>query len=143
MSEKLEDKAIEVIDKAMDGMDQLTVMLAEVAEEYGPEVVDVGLNVARISAAASLVSAAFGLTLLFLLFRVGIPLNKKYRSSLPERDRNDVEFWGPTMVSWLVAGMVVFGISFGGFKAGKFFDLWNWVGVIEPKLWIAHEILKW
>jgi len=143
MSEELEEKAVEVIDKAMDGMDQLTAMLAEVAEKYGPEVVDAGLNVARISAASILIHATVGLILLFALFRVGIPLTLKFRATIPDRDKNDIEFWGPTLMVWLFIGGLISSVGLGAFGALKIFNLWNWVGIIEPKLWIAHRVLNW
>lgn len=143
MSEKLEEKTVEVIDKAMDGMDQLTIMLAEVAEQYGPEVVDAGLAVARISAGAALVHAAIGLALIYALFRLGIPLTLKFRAMLPEHDQNDFEFIFPIGFSWGIVGGGTMIAAFAGFGAEGFFNLWNWVGLVEPKLWIAHRVLGW
>ena len=143
MSEKLEDKAVEVMDKAMDGVDKLTAMLGEVAEKYGPEVVDAALNVARVSAASNLVYAAVGVALMYSLFRIGIPLSYKYRDGLPEKHRNEGEFWGPTILVWAISVTMVSMISFGALRVFQIFNVWNWVGLIEPKLWIAQKVLGW
>ena len=143
MSEKLEEKAVEIIDKTLDNMDKLTVMLAEVAEKYGPEVVDAGLTVVRVSAGSTLIHAAIGTALIVALFKFGIPLTFKYRASLPESDRDNTEFFMPTFLCWVIAGVGVFGISLGGFGTLKLFNLWTWVALVEPKLWIAHRVLGW
>ena len=140
---KLENKAVEVMDKAMDGVDKLTVMLGEVAERYGPEVVDAALNVARVSAGAALVYAAVGVGLIYSLFRIGIPLTYKYRASLSKKNRSEEEFWFPVIVIWIPVLFITAGVSLGALRMLQIFNVWNWVGLIEPKLWIAQKVLGW
>ena len=42
---------------------------------------------------------------------------------------------------WLLGGFTVFAISFGIFDAENVLDLWHWVGLFEPTLWLAHKVL--
>ena len=143
MSETLENKAVEVIDKAMDGMDQLTVMLAGVADKYGAEVVDAGLAVARISAASNLIYAFVGWLMFIGILKLLWYGAMKYRMTFDECDKNDGDFWGPVLLSSVGIGVFTLIVCFMELGAFNILNLWNWVGVVEPKLWIAHQVLKW
>lgn len=140
MSEELEKKAVEVIDKAMDGMDKLSVMLGEVAEKYGPEVVDVGLEVARISAANELVVA-------LVIFLVWLGILRTFFKLYKIEKASENGFNQPTIAAITCIGVGI--ISVIGVvpvlieSLPRLFSLWNWVGLIEPKLWIAHQVLNW
>lgn len=129
---KIEDKAVDIMDKAMVGAEKLSEKLAQLAEQYGPDVVDAGLAVARVTAAQKLLYgliAVIGSTAFFWIARY---LVRKVR------DENWDEFFG-------IGGIFISGALGLFFAIGGLIDLlsiWNWVGVFEPKLWIAHRILE-
>lgn len=135
MENKVEDKAIELMDKAADGVEALTVKLAEIGAQYGPEVVDAGLAVARLTAGAELF---WGLWLLVLGLVSLYILKRGYK----ECKDYEGEVWDSPMpflviIPTFVSASTIFPALF------RFANIWNWVGVVEPKLWIAHRILGW
>lgn len=134
MSEKLEQKAIEVIDKAMDGVEKLSNMLSDVAVQYGPEVVDAALTVVRITGANKIFVGLILLTLPFLFF-----YNLKELWKWAGKHDKDSESGSYVLI-------LMIGVVCSIFTAMSFItltNLWSWVAIIEPKLWVAHEILKW
>lgn len=127
MSEALENKAVELLDKGGAALGQFSDKLMELGKQYGPEVIDAGLAVARIDALSTLVPSAIILTLTFFAVRAYV---KNY--------------------AWLDKHWDTFMIGlFGGFALAapcvwafaQIFDIWRWVGIFEPKLWLAKKVL--
>lgn len=152
---KLEDKAVEVIDKSMIGVERLTEKMAELAAQYGPDVVDAGMQVVRLNAIQSqLVNVVFGVpaTIAAIVYiRKAIKLwqqshawdacyfgslhNRKETSSIMGYDDPEGAAWAASIVGGISSVISIASIY-------CFLNIWNWVGIVEPKLWIAHRILE-
>ena len=131
MSEKLEDKAVELIDKFAAKLDSLST-------EYGPEVVDAALAVAWVSATQEAVKWSIALALCvissWLFARKALPLAK---AKTFDDSSDEAAVFGAiifAVVSGLTA-LITALISLVGFS------VWPWVGMFEPKLWIAKQVL--
>lgn len=139
----LEGRAIELIDDAQAGLGALTNRLGELAVQYGPEVVDAALNVARVSAAKPLV-AGFGILVLATILGVtGIRLFQTGRKdNLLANEKAGYSNVGEARMAFggacAVAGVVSLIIS-----GTLLLNIWNWVGIFAPELWIAHRVLGW
>jgi hypothetical protein len=156
---KLEDKAVYIMDKAMVGAEKLTEKLAELAVQYGPDVVNAAIEVARIEALSGLVRPLVALGICLPLFIISV---KRAAVSITKQNRWDelrdshtypvleggkhatkTLGYGPQNVAvllWCATASATGTISC--FAAYGLSSVWNWVGVIEPKLWIAHRILE-
>lgn len=142
MSE-LETSAAKAIDKLSGAADQLAAKMAELAQQYGPEAIDAGLAVARIEAAQGIVkgfvflivSAVFSF-ICYKLTKIGFNLARIYK--LPETSYSAPDGTWQIAVG-ICAGVLasITGITF----VVALSDIWNWVGIFEPKLWIAHRLL--
>lgn len=132
----LEGKAVALLDKAEIGLANLTKALAEIGEKYGSDVVDAGLNIARITAGQSILYGIFCLVIAIICGRivkkwVNIMTEERYKNNPPDR----------YILGTIFAG---FGLATSGIAAVVLLiDIWGWVGLVEPKLWIAHKIIGW
>lgn len=144
MGEQLEAKAVEAIDKAMHGVDVLAAKLTELAQQYGPDVVDAALVVARVEAAQVIMSGAtasvIGAVAVYYglrMFRAGCEQGRIYR--LPETCYD-----APEGSFLRIAGVITLslGVVSAICAAIKLSNLWAWVGMFEPKLYIAHRLLS-
>lgn len=144
----LEDKAVELIDGAQQGLGALSEKLQELAIQYGPDVVDAALNVARITAAKPLV---IGLGLLVLaatvllisrhLFLTGtsdVAADKKDGAHRGPYDVYNGEYRRDTgLIGFVLGALLLIPVT------ATWFNIWNWVGLFAPELWIAHRVLGW
>ena len=131
---KIEDKAIEVMDKTLNGIDKLTVMLSDVADKYGQDVIDAALIVVQITGFKSVLMFSVFLissTIFFVCYRKILIWAKKHGKASSE-----VSYCVP------IFGLFIF-LTLFIISTIKLLDPWPWVAMFEPKLWIAHEILKW
>lgn len=132
MSAKVEDKAVEVIDKVANAVDAMTAKLATLAEKYGPEAIDAGLSVVRIKGASELIVGAAGIAV-----SVGAAgLARWAITRLGKAEPIDQDGYGFVAVAsfFAMVGSAVFSLH-------RLLDIWNWVAVFEPKLWIAKKLL--
>lgn len=129
---KIEDKAVDIMDKAMVGAERLTEKLAELAAQYGPDVVNAAIEVARITALRPIIGGAVCAVVSYVLLRFSI---KAFQTAKADDWDNPVYIVGCGFSGIISSG-------FGTAAAIYLFDVWNWVGVFEPKLWIAHRILE-
>jgi hypothetical protein len=135
---KLEDKTVEIMDKAMIGAEKLTEKMAELAVQYGPDVVNAGLEVARFTAIGNLIGGLGWAVFTGVLVKTGLHWAKKAKQWNDEEGDNPVVF-----AYGMGAGCAVIGAIPAGLSAlWPIFTVWNWVGIFEPKLWIAHRILE-
>lgn len=142
MSE-LETSAAKAIGKLSDAADQLAAKMVELAQQYGPDVIDAGLAVARIEAAQGIVkgvvllavSAVFSF-ICYKLTKIGFNLMRIYK--LPETSHGAPDgMWQITIGGCAGIVAAIIGIA----SVVVLIDIWNWVGIFEPKLWIAHRLL--
>jgi len=146
-TEQVTDKALGVADKALDGVDSLMTAagdiserFAELAATHGQTVVDVGLNVVRINAGASaLTSLVFGAIALASL-GYGVYFTRKGfdRDTSNTSYCEDSKSFNKTHLPGNILLMVSVAV---GFPTVLTFNIWNFIGVIYPELWIANKML--
>lgn len=143
MAEQVEEKAVELMDKAADAIEAFAGKLEALGVEYGPDVVDAALGVARVSAASEIVTGfvltacgAVGLRFGWPLASNGIKLARRYM-------KPDYPVNGPDGFALAAVGSVGCVISCIVLMIGllELIDVWPWVGIFEPKLWIAKQVL--
>ena len=133
MAEKVEDKTVELMDRAAGAIEAFAIKLGALSTEYGPEVVDAALWVARIDALNS-ISVSF---MLVLFASILLYYNSKvwaWATKIAKEDSDGFIYIASAIYSaiWILP-FIVAGI--------RLFNPWPWVGIIEPQLWIAKRIL--
>lgn len=145
-TDEVEGKALAVANKALDGVSSMmeaagtiTGKLTELAESHGQLVVDVALNVARVSAAQGVVTTFFQLLFSWIMLYIFNALRQNCRKAEAEhtgRGRFDPDGYHMGMALSL-------GLTFIGLVVSlSYFNLWDFVGIVYPELWIAQSILK-
>lgn len=133
---KLEDTAVFAIEKVLSGLEGTVTKIGELTAQHGEAVVELALGVARVQAGGQLLMG-FALlieTLLAVLFYA--MLCKRFWGK--SKDPGDSKFC-------LAALGVPLGISHVFIFAAaleRLFNLWNWVGLFEPKLYLAKMALS-
>lgn len=130
MSDKLEDKAVEILDKADVAISTFADKLGELAKQYGPEVADAAFALARIDAISTL------LTPFLCLVLCSAALRWAWK---PAWEWSDKDKYGDREFA-VFMGLCVLGVG----VLTSFFmlaDVWAWVGIFEPKLWLAKRVL--
>jgi len=133
MSDKLEAKALELVD-------QLSAKLATLATQYGPEVVDAGLAVARLDAAQKLIAGAACAVVTVVAGRFaarkGIPAFAQARvSECGWSDSKCLWFWFGSAAPLALATAASLA------AASRLLSVWTWAGIFDPKLYIAARVL--
>lgn len=119
----LEEKLIEAADKLMN-----------LAEQYGPDTVDLVLASARVSGINDMVSGVVAVAVLLLSLHF---CRKIWRARLKGKEDWDA------LVGWAV-GAIWLGIlaSVASVVSIVYLtDAWTWTAIIEPKIYIAHKVL--
>jgi len=121
----LEDKAVELIDK-----------FESIAEQHGPQAIELGLDAVRVIGLQYVV----GHVLVFLIMLSCIYLTKKMGKvvgNCPITERwND--FW-PCGPFGLLYGVSIF---FGGILLVRLFNIWGWVALFYPELWLVGKFFR-
>lgn len=132
MSDALENKAVEILDKSQAAIATFADNLVEMAQQYGPDVAEAALTMARIDALSSLVPALVGLiaTVVYVYF-----FFKKMMPWVNAEHDYDINRTFTCIVSTVAMFFV------GLFSLVGVLNLWLWVGVFEPKLWVAKKVL--
>lgn len=163
MSEAIDQKAIELMDHAASAVESFAAKLDTLVTELGPEVVNLALSVARIDAASYALTNGAVCGLLVAAFAFGSSQAKKWHAEYApyskgsrlymqnHRDEKEAEGLdlmrahgplcirhGALTITSIVAAIFALGIAL---TRNAFTDIWPWVGIIEPKLWIAKSIL--
>lgn len=134
MADDKEKLVTDLMDKVGGGIEAITHKITDVATQYGPEVLQAGLNVVRIDCLSTLVYAFIGLVMTGFIYLV---VFKKGKVWFPDtRNSFNEEYF---VFNFLVLG---FNTIFFAFAAINFINLWTWVGVIEPKLYLAHKLVE-
>jgi hypothetical protein len=120
-TEKLGAKALEYLN----GLEALTA-------KYAPDVVDAALTVVQINGAQRLLTGALCAILAL------ITVWAFFKWLMPRLMNSDAD---PV---WIFFGVLTTGafIVAGVKAAHNLLDIWNWVAVIEPKLYIAYKIFE-
>ena len=129
MTDKLEAKAIELVD-------QLSAKLATLAAQYGPEVVDAGLAVARLAAAKMLIPGAIAVIVCIAACRYACALWARGKQAGESLDGEHV----PCRLFAAIASGAVSAIA-ALIATVHLQNPFAWAGIFDPKLYIAARIL--
>ena len=125
----VEGKLVEMLDALQHGV----VKVGETVVQYSPDVADAALWVVRIDGIQYMLMAVSCLIWAILAKILGGKLWAWAR-------RVDPDFDTPAacvpILMWMT-GVVAFGISLA-----ELFSIWNWIAIIEPKLWLAKQIIS-
>lgn len=138
MTTETTDKVMEkTLDKADELLTSVLSGLKDLVSKYGSDAVDLGLNVIRIEGVSQIL---IGLVLwMFVVFGVVLfmKMNDFRKHLLSENPKNDN--FAPEF-----AMFVGVAISIGtGFASIFFiFNIWNWVAIFAPQLYLAHKVVE-
>lgn len=144
MTDALENKAVEILDKSQATIATFSDKMVELAKQYGPDVADAALQMARVDAAQGLVKAAIiliassaAMWLAWYLYKLEIPFKQNEAYSSRIDDNSEKRFFKS------IAAIIIGISSSFVFVSGMidFCNLWRWVGIFEPKLWLAKRVL--
>lgn len=122
--ENLEQKVIDLIDKSLETGGKLV-------DTHGQDAVDLALTVARIDAAGVIIQGAFFIAVGVLAALLTKHIIKKITAGEWEELVAIVTFpIGMGAVASLIGGAI------------DFINIWAWVGIFEPKLWLAHKAIQ-
>lgn len=127
---KIEDKAVNLLEK-----------LEKLSEQYAPETMDAALGAVQVSAAGGLIYGLLGLAICLLAYkpmRKLINWGKKCRdieTDWSKRFDIDMGLFISLVIYFVVALCLAVGSIF------SLFDIWNWVGILNPKLALAHQVM--
>lgn len=140
MSDALENKAVEILDKSQAAIGQFADKLGEMAKQYGPDVADAALQMARVDAIDSLVAPITCLLILIVTGAYGMPKMWAWarQKNAALKAEHDYDQGAPIFFSILAT--VAYAISTFAALANTL-NVWAWIGIFEPKLWLAKRIL--
>lgn len=120
-------------DKAVETLSQLEAL----ARQYTPDVIDAAINVTRIDGVAAVVGGMLMLVCVWPVCVAGLRLHKFFSKKQKEDRYSDWELGVMSVqicTPMAIALLVIFG-------AVLVLDVWNWVAIFEPKLFIAKQIM--
>lgn len=130
MTDKLENKIIEVLDLSIEGAKAASGKLAQIAEQYGPQAVDTVLYIVRLNNAGKLFEGVLWVGVAYALFRVSRWCAEKAEGADDPIYSLGGLFCGVgTLISVWVA---LFNLA----------NFWNWVGLFAPELWLARKVFE-
>lgn len=122
-----------VFDKLQAGVEVITSKLTTLGEKYGPEVIDAGLWVVRINGVQTLAFAAAGvISAIVLLALFG---RRVWRWGVNAWVDSEGLVIIPLGIFYVSCAMVIIGNTL------TLLNIWHWVAIFEPKLWIAKRLL--
>lgn len=104
--------------------------MEELTKQYTPEVIDSALMVVRISGVQEIVVGLVCLLISIFLNFVG----KHFYIKFSDDDNDD----------YIPAFLLSYGgaIVIGGFSIVTLINVWNWVAIFEPKLYLAYRVFE-
>ena len=126
----LEGKAVELIER-----------FETIAEQHGPQAVELGLDAVRVIGAQSLIGGVLGLIGVTVAFFLGKKLYKIIVNWKPEEHDNksvDRDFWpyGPMGMACILGGISMF------FALIDLLNVWLWVALFYPELWLVGKLFR-
>lgn len=113
-------------------MDEIAKKMAELAEKYGPSVIDATRGAVQIEAystlAGSVVSSAFAFTFLFA-----------GRWLYCKNTKDDLDDSICKVFGFILMGIAAIPAAFA---IWAWIDPWTWVAIANPDLWIAKKVFK-
>jgi hypothetical protein len=111
-------------------MDELAKRFADLAQQYGPSVIDAAKGAAQVQGWTQIVSGIMGLIVAAALAKAARWIYPKAKAA---NDMNDIPLW--------IAFALLCGASFV-FTMCSLWDLaspWTYVAINHPELWIAKK----
>lgn len=136
MSGKLEDKAVDMLDQTMQFAGEVSHKLSELASTYGEDVIDATLKVVQINGVQTLLLAFVYLVASLISF--WFIIRKMYPWCIDNNTRR--YFDGTQWIAFIICSGST--VAFFGNSLSIIFNVWNWIAIFEPKLWIAYKILN-
>ena len=143
MSDNLEASTAKALDKLTTATEAVVAKLGTLAEKYGPEAIDAGLSVVRIGGVAAVVSGTAVGVAAYLAFKFGRSVFVVGQLINREWQKPSTPASAPSGDFQMLVGVVLLAASGGGllFAVISVANVWNWVAIFEPKLWIAKKLL--
>ena len=137
-------EALTDIDKMIAAAEKFGDKLPQLATQYGPDVADVAdveLLAARVDAASGIVagvaSVAAAVAFAFAL-RYSI---REHSDAVGDEERCSRDEEIPWFFAMIGSGL---GAAFASIiGAAMLLNVWRWVGIFEPKVWLAGKLLGW
>lgn len=145
MADNLDASAAKVLDKLSEGAEAVVAKLGTMAEKYGPEVVDSALWVVRVNGIQELVSRLaigvfFGAVFYVLARKVAAHIAENKARVAAKGRAFDVTDCDPFVVVFIGGSAAISGVGAAIALIGMT-DVWRWVAIFEPKLWVAKRLL--
>ena len=142
MSEKTTEvgkAAQEVAEVVQDQMSAYFDAAKAIMEQYGGDVVNLGLNVLRIEAASELITPLcfflISSVTLFIGRKIHKSIDKEKEKCKEENKHFDDGIYGAPAIFYGVGTLV------GVISTIALIDLWAWVGIFYPELYAVHKFL--
>ena len=112
----------------LDALEKGAVHVGDAVVKYSPDVAEATLLVVRIDGVQNIVTGLICAVLAFLSAKACVKW-------LKASDGDDVYI--PLIASALITALVTTQVDFF-----NLIDVWNWVAIFEPKLYLAKQIIK-
>lgn len=128
----------ESMDRALNMAEKFASKIEEILEEYGPDAVELTEQVGRVGAIDDLVP---GLVALIIAIFSVISFAWVAKRAKRADEEEDASIVGPCVF----AGMIAFVASLVSLIVtfGELVDVWAWVGLAHPEVWLASKMLGW
>ncbi len=126
----LEDKAVELIEK-----------FESIAEDHGPQAIELGLDAVRIIGLQSVVGHVIFLFIVLGFIYAAKKMWNVIENWKPEDHNNhkvDHDFWPTFPFGVLCVGI----FAFGGILMVRLFSVWGWVALFYPELWLVGKLFR-
>lgn len=109
----------------------LTLVISHAAQAYGPQVVSSVFEVTKLQSIGWVIQNLFGLLIFLIVFVIGLLF---LRSAIKD---NDMEINVFLAALFMVAG----GLP-SILLIANLLDIWLWVGIFNPKIYLVHELIS-
>src|SRR5882672_5024564 len=124
MAKSVETKVVEVLDSLQKGVSKL----GKEVVKYGPVAVDTTLSVVRINGLANLIPGILSLIIFLIMVLLGV-------HCFPLKEDS-----GSFVLGLIIS--IIGGFISGCFACAVLSDIWIYVQVFNPKLYIAKELVE-
>lgn len=137
----LDEALAKAVGDVSEGVAKLSSKLESLATEHGQVAWDLALNVARVQAASEIFAGLVALMIFLICLRFflkgvkmgGTPVEGE--SSIQQDDREVKAAF--IAIPSAIIGLISFVPTFLYLK-----DLWSWIGIVYPELYIAHQVME-
>ena len=133
-----EKATTDIADRLFTYGEQLAEKMAELGQQYGPQVVDLALNVYRIQAMQSLAWGALGLVTTIITV-ITMVVTFKRLSLWVQADKSTYSDHPIAYTFWATGGALIGTPSL--IASLNLFSVWNWVGIWHPEVLMAKQVL--